>query len=226
MSPEQARGQELDARSDQFSFGVVLYELATGKRAFDRASAVETMTAIIRESPALFPATVPEPLQWTIERCLAKEPAQRYDATRDLFLELRHLRDHASEISTAQALAPAAAKPRRGWRVEMGALLAGLAAGFLLALLWLDAPLAPARYLPFATEPGIQSMPSWSPTGDRIAYSSEVNGIFQIFERKIGSSTPSQITRQDASCFLPLDRKSTRLNSSHVEISYAVFCLK
>src|SRR3954469_11816354 len=84
MSPEQARGQELDARNDQFSFGLIFYELATGKRAFDRSSAVETMTAIIRESPEPLPATVPAPLHWTIERCLAQEPAERYDTTRTL----------------------------------------------------------------------------------------------------------------------------------------------
>src|SRR3954452_11860687 len=62
MSPEQARGQELDARSDQFSFGLIIYELATGKRAFERATAAETMTAIIREDAAPLPDQLPAPL--------------------------------------------------------------------------------------------------------------------------------------------------------------------
>jgi Tol biopolymer transport system component len=78
-----------------------------------------------------------------------------------------------------------------------------LVIGFAIAALWLEAPLAPARYIPFATEAGIQTMPAWSPGGDRIAYSGEVDGIFQIFVRKIGSPAPTQITRQDASCFDP-----------------------
>jgi serine/threonine protein kinase len=93
MSPEQARGQQLDARSDQFSFGLILYELATGKRAFERPSAAETMTAIIREHAERLPATVPAPLRSRIERCLSKDPASRYHSTRALFLELRTIRD-------------------------------------------------------------------------------------------------------------------------------------
>jgi hypothetical protein len=88
-SPEHARGQKLDTRSDQFSLGVILYELATGRRPFLRDSAAETMTAIIREEPAPFPAGVPAPFQWIVERCLAKEPGERYESTRDLCGDLR-----------------------------------------------------------------------------------------------------------------------------------------
>jgi serine/threonine protein kinase len=78
MSPEQARGKpDLNAQSDQFSFGLVLYELATGRRAFSRASAAETMTAIIREEADPLPASVPVPLRWIIERLLAKDPSTR-----------------------------------------------------------------------------------------------------------------------------------------------------
>ena len=81
MSPEQASGKPLDHRSDQFSFGVILYEMATGRRAFQRNTAVETLSAIIREDPepvgSLNPQ-VPPPLRWIIERCIAKSPAERY----------------------------------------------------------------------------------------------------------------------------------------------------
>jgi serine/threonine protein kinase len=205
MSPEQASGNsEVDGRSDQFSLGLIMHEMITGKKAFERLTAAETMAAIIREDPAPLPASLQGPFRWALERCLSKEPAQRYDATRDLFLELRQLRDHASEITAASAAVLTSAKPKRISRFLVpGAIAAALAGGFLLAALWLEPPLAPARYIPFATEPGIQTMPAWSPSGDRIAYSAEVNGVFQIFTRKIGSSTPAQITRQEASCFLP-----------------------
>ena len=117
MSPEQARGQtDLTAQSDQFSLGLVLYELATGKRAFQRGSAAETMTAIIREDPEALPATVPAPLRWAIERCLAKDPAERYDSTRDLYRELKNGRERLTEASgTVPQAAPAVARPR--WRV-------------------------------------------------------------------------------------------------------------
>lgn len=79
MSPEQARGNvELTVQSDQFSFGLVLYELASGKRAFDRGSAPETMAAIIREDAAPLPATTPATLRWIVERLLSKEPSDYF----------------------------------------------------------------------------------------------------------------------------------------------------
>ena len=72
---------------------LILYELATGKRPFRRETAAETMAAIIRDEPDPLPSTVPAPVRWTIERCLGKEPDQRYDSTRDLYRELRQTRD-------------------------------------------------------------------------------------------------------------------------------------
>ena len=100
MSPEQASGLPLDFRSDQFSLGLVLYEMVTGKRAFRRATAAETLVAILREQADPVGAHVPEapaPLCWVIERCLAKEPEKRYAATRDLAHELTAIRDRFSE---------------------------------------------------------------------------------------------------------------------------------
>jgi eukaryotic-like serine/threonine-protein kinase len=116
MSPEQARGEEVDARSDQFSFGLLVYEMAAGKRAFVRPSAAETMAAIIREEAAPLPPSVPAPLRWVVERCLAKDPGERYDSTRDLYRELKLARERLSEASTSaqvQAAAQAAVhRPR------------------------------------------------------------------------------------------------------------------
>jgi predicted ATPase/serine/threonine protein kinase len=102
MSPEQARGDRLDFRSDQFSFGLVLYEMVSGKRAFIRNTAAETMTAILREQAepvAVQNPDVPAPLCWAIERCLEKEPDRRYVSTRDLARELAAIRDRFSEKS-------------------------------------------------------------------------------------------------------------------------------
>jgi predicted ATPase len=100
MSPEQARGDQLDFRSDQFSFGLVLYEMVCGKRAFKRNTAAETMTAILREQVEPVAAQnldAPAPLSWAIERCLEKEPDKRYASTRDLARELAAIRDRFSE---------------------------------------------------------------------------------------------------------------------------------
>ena len=78
MSPEQARGQPADYRSDQFSFGVLLYEMATGRRAFDRIESVQIMAAIISEEAPPIEVRLPAPLRWAIDRCLAKDPSGRY----------------------------------------------------------------------------------------------------------------------------------------------------
>src|SRR6266498_247517 len=104
MAPEQASGRTMDFRSDQFSFGSILYEIATGRRAFERNTSAETLTAIIREDPvppAQINPAVPAPLRWILERCLAKDPDERYASTRDLARDLRSLRDHLSEASVS-----------------------------------------------------------------------------------------------------------------------------
>lgn len=93
MSPEQARGEAVNACSDQFSFGLVQFELATGKRAFQRPTAAETMAAIIRDDADPLPHDFPGPFRWIVERCLAKDPDNRYVTTRGLLLELRTTRE-------------------------------------------------------------------------------------------------------------------------------------
>jgi serine/threonine protein kinase/tetratricopeptide (TPR) repeat protein len=100
MSPEQALGRAVDFRSDQFSFGSVLYEMVTGKQPFARASNPETMTAVIREEPEPVERVAQEAsvaLRWIVERCLAKDPDERYASTRDLARDLARLRDGAAE---------------------------------------------------------------------------------------------------------------------------------
>jgi predicted ATPase/serine/threonine protein kinase len=106
MSPEQVSGGGLDFRSDQFSLGLVLYEMVTGKRAFQRSTAAETLVAVLREPAepiARQNRDAPAPLCWVIERCLAKEPDRRYVSTRDLARDLAAIRDRFSENPTKQA---------------------------------------------------------------------------------------------------------------------------
>ena len=110
MSPEQARGLEVDFRSDIFSLGSVLYEMVTGKRPFKGDSSAQTLAAIIEEDPEPVsegnPKT-PVPLRWIIERCLAKDPDERYASTRDLASDLHSVRDHLSESGVTAFVAEA-----------------------------------------------------------------------------------------------------------------------
>ncbi len=110
MSPEQATGEDLDFRSDQFSFGSVLYEMATGAPAFRKKTHAETMAAILRDEPERLGTKTlqaPAPFIWIVERCLAKDPKQRYASTRDLARDLAAVRDRLADVPTREA------EPRR-----------------------------------------------------------------------------------------------------------------
>src|SRR5580704_10297151 len=137
MSPEQARGEvNLAAQSDQFSLGLVLYELAAREKAFQRGSAAEIMTAIIREDAEPLPAGVPAPFRWIVERLLAKEPAERYDSTRDLYRELRQLRERLSESASEIATPAVFGARKRGLLAGMALISAGTVLGLGLAALF------------------------------------------------------------------------------------------
>lgn len=104
MSPEQVSSQNLDFRSDQFSFGTVLYEMVTGKYPFERPNLPQTLMAILSEEPppiASLNPEVPQPFSWVIERCLAKEPGNRYFSTRDLVRDLMAIRDRLTDLQSA-----------------------------------------------------------------------------------------------------------------------------
>jgi serine/threonine protein kinase len=138
MSPEQAAGREVDYRSDQFSFGSILYEMATGRRAFQGDSAAQTLAAIIEEEPepvASLKPDVPAPFVWVMERCLAKRPAERYESTRDLARDLANLRDRISRTSVA-GIAAGKPSPRSVLRSAAPWVLAGLLLAALLASLF------------------------------------------------------------------------------------------
>jgi Tol biopolymer transport system component len=209
MSPEQARGGTLDFRSDQFSFGLVLYELITGKKAFDRDTAAETMAAILRDEPPILNTplgTAPPPVRWVVERCLAKDAVDRYSHTSDLYRELRGLREHLTETisqSATKVETPVQPVRRRQWTAIIG--VAGLIAGLALALIIAptDLGMERYRYVPFAAEEGYEGGAAWSPDGAAIAYSGPVNGVAQIFTRSLTAPTAVALTKSATSCTDP-----------------------
>jgi len=215
MSPEQARGGLADARSDQFSFGLVLYELASGRRAFVRDSAAQTLSAIIEAEPDAAPlAALPTPLRWIVERCLAKDPAERYASTADLYRDLRHLRGRQAELSqsgTRGLIAPPVRRPHVWPALAVLSLVAAAA-----VLFWPSRGDGPSldvyRFVPFAVDQGVQSTPAWSPDGLSLAFSGEVDGYSQIFVRRLDQSTPSQLTGLGGDCTYPMwDAEGTRV---------------
>ncbi|HEX5107710.1 MAG TPA: protein kinase [Vicinamibacterales bacterium] len=199
MSPEQARGAErIDFYSDQFSFGLILYEMATGTHPFRRDSAVETMSAIVSDEAdpiARVNPKVPAPLRWIIERCLSKEPVDRYASTTDLLKDLATLQSRLSEI-TAEGVRPIAVQASSGRRYGLPiaaalALLAGAASfGFGAG----EAPVQ--NWVPLVADTSFQTAPAWSPDGKRLAYVSEVDGVLEVFTKGTESSTskPTSLT--------------------------------
>jgi hypothetical protein len=174
MSPEQARGTIADFHSDQFSFGLILYELVTGRPAFHRANEVATLHAIINDDlPPMSPldTRVPAPLRWIIERCLIKEPGDRYAATADLHRELRTVRDRLGEVVAGNSDSAAAAAGATALRRVLfaAATIGALAAGIVLVRSVSrtnPVDLSGLAFTPFASEAAYEGFAAWSPNGD------------------------------------------------------------
>ncbi len=135
MSPEQASGEPVDFRSDQFAMGAILYEMASGRRAFERRTPVQTLSAVIQEEPEPLASAAPKTptnLVWLVERCLAKDPEERYGSTKDLARDLASMRDHPSGISVGIAgEQPPSRRRRRERFIIAGAVLAVAGAAVL-----------------------------------------------------------------------------------------------
>jgi eukaryotic-like serine/threonine-protein kinase len=149
MSPEQASGKPLDARSDICSFGIVLYEMLAGKRPFDGATGLETLEKIIHQAPDPLPGNIPAVLRSVIEKAIEKDPADRYQSTREMVIDLRRLTRQTSKPSRAIA---ATVWPWRRWLWAAAAFVLLSASG---ALWWQTrhAGVAPARIRSIAVLP-------------------------------------------------------------------------
>jgi serine/threonine protein kinase len=145
MSPEQARGREVDARSDLFAFGIVLYEMLTGKLPFRGDDAMDTLSAILRAHPETLAgnrADAPAELQRILDKCLEKNPRDRYQDTRDLVVDLRRLRretdsQQVQRAETTSGVQVVAAKPRSRlrWIVLAAVVFVVVAAAALVELI-------------------------------------------------------------------------------------------
>ena len=197
MSPEQAAGKRAVPASDQFSFGTILYEMVTGRQAWKRSTAAETLTAIIREDPppiaSAAPGT-PTALRWIIERCLAKDPEERYGSTRDLARDLANFRNHLGELSGADLPAKGAGglAPRLQSMRRLVIAIACAAALGAVILLLLSPPIrkpAPTDWTRIGSRRGIVWSGRFAPDGQTILYSAAWDGdTGRIYSTRPGST--------------------------------------
>src|SRR5262252_10763067 len=120
MSPEQVEGKEVDGRSDIFSLGAVLYEMVTGKKAFEGKSQLSVASAILEKDPppiSSIKPMMPPALDHTIRRCLAKEHEERWQTARDLMLEMKWLSGRARGVVETSAAGSPARRGTLGWLV-------------------------------------------------------------------------------------------------------------
>ncbi len=206
MAPEQASGEAVDARADIFSFGAMLYEMATGQRAFSGKTPAETLSAVMQSQPtppSTLVSTLPHDLERTILRCLRKDPAKRFQTMADVRVDLAEIKED-SDSSRATVATPARQRPRR--RVLVAIVVSLLAAG-AAAVWWRNTRLSsqPASARSAATErpltrltiaPGLQTDVTFSPDGRLIAYASDQGGNFDIWVQPVtGGGDAVQITK-------------------------------
>ncbi|HEY6290725.1 MAG TPA: protein kinase [Terriglobia bacterium] len=211
MSPEQIRGEKLDARTDLFSFGLVLYEMATGQVAFAGETVAEVHDAIVNRAPAPLHESnpeVPPRLKEIIGKALEKDRAARYQCAGDLLVDLQSL--SAVIASSHAATVPGQAEPQRKPRryfvaAAAGSLILALAISWFLSGRRSSQSTGPLRIEPFTGLPGLEDEPALSPDGKQLAYVWDGDNVRtrdqalphppgHIYVKIIGAGAPLQLT--------------------------------
>lgn len=202
MSPEQVRGQTVDHRTDIFAFGAILYEMLSGKRAFQKTTSADTMSAVLNEDPPaisqLAPMSPPA-LQRVVHRCLEKNSEQRFQSAADLPFALDALSDSGTGTTAIQH-----PRQRNRWPwIAAAAVLvfaAGLAGWWYLSAGPKDSG-PPPRLVPFTTYAGDKGSPAFSPDGNEIAFMWQGEnpknlGVYNIYVQLVGTNTPLRLTKE------------------------------
>ena len=205
LSPEQARGEKADPRSDLFALGATLYEMLSGRPAFRRATAAETVSAILTHDPEALTASkepLPAGLEPIVRRCLEKDPEQRFQSARDLGFALS-----AVVGAMSSGALSAAAPSRRGrWLLVAGLVLA-VGAGVAYLLRPQPTSTAPALVpVPFTAYPGLEVAPTFSPDGSQVAFAwsgAEGQDKFDLYTKVIGSEKALRLTTSPADWITP-----------------------
>ena len=198
MSPEQLRGQPGDARGDLFSFGVVLYEMLSGRRPFGGKTTADTISAVLREDPPELIATgrdVPPALERIVRHCLEKDPVARFQSARDVEFNLESL----SILASPSRSRITSAGGRKTWLIAgaLVLLVAGFAtwAAFTRSRQTVQNPLSDAQFTPLTNLQGTETDPAISPDGKFVAFISDRSGTFDIWLIQADGSSIANLTQ-------------------------------
>ncbi|MBS1786709.1 MAG: serine/threonine-protein kinase [Acidobacteria bacterium] len=213
MSPEQARGQKVDHRTDIFSLGVMLYEMVAGCRPFVGTTTSETIAAILRDEPP--PLTAHEPntpreLERIIGKTLRKECEERYQIAKDLLFDLKSFQQESNSAAAGTAMERGATRSRLtiSWlRLTLVASVALLAVigGLLWWYFWRETPPPIGRSLPLTSDPGFELNPALSPDSKQVAFAwnGDKQDNFDIYIRQVGTHARAQLTKHPAEDLSP-----------------------
>jgi eukaryotic-like serine/threonine-protein kinase len=209
MSPEQAEGGTVDARSDIFSFGVLFYEMLTGQRPFQRESRMKTLAAVLSEEPKPASAvneSIPPDAERILGRCLRKDPQRRWQTASDLKVALLDLKEDSESGKLRAAERPARRRKPRLFPILAGAALL-LAAGALIFRIFVIKPARSAAYesARLTFDSGQTIAPALSPDGKFVAYASdrEGDGALNLWVQQVAGGKPLRLTNHPATDWLP-----------------------
>ena len=200
MSPEQAEGKPVDARSDVFSFGSVLYEMLTGQRAFQGETKASTIAAILREEPKPLSQVVeglPREVERIVKRCLRKDPAHRFQHMDDLKVALEELKEESDSGELAEAVGAGLARPREGKALpyKWAALAAIVVIAAAAVIYWLTRPLPPPRVVSSVqiTNDGTAKAPPIFTDGSRLYFTAAEVGLGAPCQVSVAGGRPAPI---------------------------------
>jgi serine/threonine protein kinase len=204
MSPEQASGAPLDARSDIFSFGVVLHELLAGKRPFTGATDLEVLQRIIHAVPEPLPRDMPAALRAVVDKALEKNPATRYQSMKELTADLRRLARQGDEASASP---DRSARWLSGTMVAAGVVLTLTVAALWARTLWIRQPAPRADWVQLTSFPDSVSQPALSPDGRLLTFLRAPGSFLtsgQVYVKLLPNGEPQQLTHDAETKMSPM----------------------